>query len=58
MKEVYHSCGQQAVKGKSTDFVQLHTVNDNVLLVRLWFSRAEVSAVKVIESGVKLKVNI
>ena len=48
MKEVYRSCGQQAVKGESTDFVQLHTVNKNVHLVRLWFSRAEVSVVKVV----------
>ena len=45
MKEVYRSCGQQAVKGRSTDFVQLRTVNKNVHLVRLWFSRAEVSEV-------------
>ena len=45
MQEVYRSCGQQAVKGGSTDFVQLRTVNKNVHLVRLWFSRAEVSAI-------------
>ena len=45
MKEVYRNCGQQAVKGGSTDFVQLRTVNNNVHLVRLWFSRAEVSEV-------------
>ena len=45
MKEVYRSCGQQAVKGSSTDFVQLRTVNNNVHLIRLWFSRAEVSDV-------------
>ena len=44
MKEVYRNCGQQAIKGDSTDFVQLRTVNKNVHLVRLWFSRAEVSA--------------
>ena len=42
MKEVYHSCGQ-AAEGCSTDFVQLYTVNRNITLVRLWFSRAEVS---------------
>ena len=45
MNEVYRSCGQQAVRGGSTDFVQLHTVNKNVHLVRVWFSRAEVSGV-------------
>ena len=42
MKEVYHSCGQ-AAEDCSTDFVQLYTVNRNITLVRLWFSRAEVS---------------
>ena len=47
MKEVYRSCGQQAVKGRSTDFVQLDTVNKNVHTVRLWFSRAEVSDIYV-----------
>lgn len=42
VKEVYHSCGQ-AAEDCSTDFVQLYTVNRNITLVRLWFSRAEVS---------------
>ena len=48
MKGVYRSCGQLAIKGESTDFVPLHTVKNNVHLVRLWFSRAEVSALKVV----------
>ena len=48
MKEVYRSCGQQAIRGGNTDFVQLHTVNKNIHLVRLWFSRAEVGAVKTV----------
>ena len=43
VKEVYHSCGQ-AADDCSTDFVQLYTVNRNITLVRLWFSRAEVGA--------------
>lgn len=44
MEAVYCSCGQQAVKRGSGDVVQLQTVNTNINLVRLWFSRAEVSA--------------
>lgn len=45
VNEVYRSCGQ-AAEGGSTDFVQLHTVNKNINLVRLWFSRAEVGTTK------------
>ena len=45
MEKVYCNCGQQADNGGNSDFVQLRTVNENVHLVRLWFSRAEVSEV-------------
>ena len=48
MEKVYRNCGQQAVKGRNTEFVQLRTVNANIHRVRLWFSRAEVSKMYVI----------
>lgn len=47
VNEVYLSC-RQAAKDSSTDFVQLDTVNNNINLVRLWFSGVEVSAAKLV----------
>ena len=43
MEQVYHVTALQIKNGFAADFIQLNTVNKNVHLVRLWFSRAEVS---------------
>ena len=43
MEQVYNVTALQIEKGYAADFIQLNTVNKNVHLVRLWFSRAEVS---------------
>ena len=43
MEKVYHVTVQQTGKESATEFIQLHTVNRNMDLVRLWFSKAEVS---------------
>ena len=42
MEQVYKNAGDQATKYHSTAFCQLQTVNKNIHLVRLWFTRAEV----------------